>query len=73
MNAQNSGNVSIDIVNTLGQRIFTSTEKITTADFRKEIDLSQGLHPENAVARGIYFIEVKTDNGFARKKILIAD
>ncbi|HYV90596.1 MAG TPA: kelch repeat-containing protein [Chitinophagales bacterium] len=68
-----AGEVSIDIVNTLGQKVFSSEEKITTTDFsegvhsdKKEIDLSD-------VARGVYFIEIKTESEFLRKKILIAD
>jgi hypothetical protein len=67
------GEVSIDVVNTLGQKVFSSSEKIPSRDFKKQIDLSN-------VARGIYFVEIKTENEGAcpdflgvRKKILIAN
>ncbi|HYV90590.1 MAG TPA: LamG-like jellyroll fold domain-containing protein [Chitinophagales bacterium] len=75
------GEVSIDVVNTLGQKVFSSSESRsigTLAHFKKEIDLGD-------VARGVYFIEIKTMNEYAcpacpdyfgdffgvRKKILI--
>jgi len=61
--------VSIDVVNTLGQKVFSSLESRsigTAADSKKEIHLS-------GVARGVYFIEIKTEDEFVRKKILIAD
>jgi len=78
LQSENFGEVSIDVVNTLGQKVFSSEEKIITADFskgvrtyKKEIDLSD-------VANGIYFIEIKTENEGAcpdffgvRKKIVI--
>ncbi|MEO5674781.1 MAG: T9SS type A sorting domain-containing protein, partial [Chitinophagales bacterium] len=58
--------ISIEVVNALGQNIFSSAEKITGDKFKKEIDL-------RSMARGAYFIEVKTINGFARKKIFLAE
>ncbi|HYV90603.1 MAG TPA: kelch repeat-containing protein [Chitinophagales bacterium] len=71
-----AGEVMIDVVNTLGQKVFSSEEPRsigTAADFlqgahsdKEEIDLSD-------VARGVYFIEIKTEREFVRKKILIAD
>jgi len=60
------GEVSIDVVNTLGQKVFSFSKKISSSHFKKEIDLSH-------VARGVYFIEIKTGNEFVRKKILIAE
>ncbi|HYV90618.1 MAG TPA: T9SS type A sorting domain-containing protein [Chitinophagales bacterium] len=63
------GQVSIEVVNTLGQIIFSSTESrsiVTISGFQKEIELSNA-------ASGIYFIEIKTANVFARKKILITE
>jgi len=60
------GEVSIQVVNTLGQKVFSSLQKISAIDFKKEIDLS-------GIARGVYFIEIKTANEFVRKKILIAN
>ena len=63
------GEISIDVMNMLGQKVFSAEEprSIGTADdVKKKIDL-------NDVARGIYFIEIKTEKEFMRKKILIAD
>ncbi|HYV90568.1 MAG TPA: T9SS type A sorting domain-containing protein [Chitinophagales bacterium] len=59
------GEISIEVVNTLGQIIFSSYEKTGGAARNKEIDLGD-------VVRGMYFIEIKTENEFVRKKILIA-
>ncbi|HYV94302.1 MAG TPA: kelch repeat-containing protein [Chitinophagales bacterium] len=68
--------VSISVVNTLGQKIFPAEESRsigTTTDF------SEGVHSDKVeidlsnVARGVYFIEIKTKNEFIRKKLLIAD
>ena len=71
LQSENSGEVSIDAMNTLGQKVFSSQQKNSAADFsegvrtyKKQIDLSNS-------ARGIYFIEIKTENEFARKKIVI--
>ncbi|HYV92138.1 MAG TPA: PKD domain-containing protein, partial [Chitinophagales bacterium] len=58
--------VSIEVVNVIGQKVFSSIEDIFTTHWRKEIDLSD-------VARGIYFIGIKTGTEFIKKKILIAD
>ncbi|HYV90614.1 MAG TPA: kelch repeat-containing protein [Chitinophagales bacterium] len=69
LNGLMADQVSIDVVNTLGQIIFSSTESRsigTTSGFQKEIDLSNA-------ASGIYFIEIKTASVFVRKKILIAE
>jgi len=66
LNGLMAGEVSIDVVNTLGQTIFSSTKNISPSPFKKEIDLSDA-------ARGVYFIEIKTEKEFIRKKILIAE
>jgi len=73
LNGQMAAVVSLCVTNTLGQEVFSSVEKITVADWKKEIDLSDD-------ARGIYFIEIKTKNADAdsdffvvRKKILITE
>jgi len=58
--------ISIAVVNTLGKRVFFSSEKVPSTDFKKQIDLSD-------VARGIYFVWIKAADEFVRKKILIAD
>jgi len=60
-----AGEVSIDVINTLGQKVFSSVEKISFTQFEKEVDLTN-------VPGGIYFVEIKTVNEFFRKKIVIA-
>ncbi|HYV94318.1 MAG TPA: kelch repeat-containing protein [Chitinophagales bacterium] len=73
LNGQMVGDASIDVVNTLGQKVFSSSEKnlpggsqASSYGFKKQIDL-------NNVDRGIYFVEIKTENEFVMKKIVIAD
>ncbi|HYV90612.1 MAG TPA: kelch repeat-containing protein [Chitinophagales bacterium] len=59
--------VSIDVVNTLGQNIFSSSESRSigiASHFKKEIDLS-------GVAGGVYFIVIKSQNIFLKNKIII--
>jgi len=77
-----TGGISIDVVNVIGQKVFSSSESRyigNSSTFsegvhsdKKEIDLSDA-------APGIYFVEIKTENEYAcpdffgaRKKILIA-
>jgi len=66
LNEVGGNEISIDVVNTLGQNVFSCSEKISSSDFKKKIDLHN-------VARGVYFIEVRTKNEFLRKKIFIED
>ena len=66
LNGSMEREVSIDVVNTLGQKVFSSNEKISSTHWTKQIDLSN-------VARGVYFIGIKTENEFVRKKIVIAE
>ncbi|HYV94317.1 MAG TPA: T9SS type A sorting domain-containing protein [Chitinophagales bacterium] len=71
LNGQMVGDASIDVVNTLGQKVFSSSNlprgsQVSSYDFKKQIDLSN-------VARGIYFVEIKTENEFVRKKIVIEE
>src|SRR6185295_13776086 len=66
LQTENSRDVSIDVVNTLDQKIFSYSEKIPSRDFKKQIDLSN-------IADGVYFIEIQTENEFLRKKIVVAD
>ena len=65
LNGFMAGEVSIDVVNTLGQKVFSFSEKISSSHFKKEMDLTDA-------ACGVYFIEIKTENEFVMKKILIA-
>jgi PKD repeat protein len=71
MNGSMIGEVSIDVVNTVGQTVFSTAEEISSSQFKKEINLVD-------VANGVYFIEIKTENNLSypyfstvRKKVLI--
>ncbi len=66
LNGLMADEISIEVVNALGQIVFSSSQSRSSGalDWKKEIDL------RNA-ARGIYFIEIKTNQQFLRKKILI--
>lgn len=61
MNYQIADEVSLSITNALGQELFFIKE---ISPFKKEIRL-------NEVANGVYFIEVKSEKIFFRKKVLI--
>jgi hypothetical protein len=65
LNGQITGDVKIQIHNTLGQVVFSSEEEISSPDWKKEIDVHE-------VAAGIYFIELKTENNFIKKKIILS-
>jgi PKD repeat protein len=58
--------VSIDVMNTVGQLIFSSIESRSpgTSSFKTEINLSDA-------ASGIYFLRIKTPNTFVYKKIIV--
>ncbi|HYV94306.1 MAG TPA: kelch repeat-containing protein [Chitinophagales bacterium] len=67
LNVQIVGEASIDVVNTLGQKVFSSQQSPalwTSVDRKKEIDLRN-------LASGVYFIEIKSQNFFLKKKIII--
>ena len=59
-----TGNLEIEVLNVIGQQVFSSEEQITSPSFKKEMDLGQ-------LADGIYFIEAKTDDLILKKKIMI--
>jgi hypothetical protein len=61
--SENSAAISIDVVNTLGQIIFSSEEKMSS-QAKEEIELK-------SVSSGVYFIEIRTASDFVRKKIVI--
>ncbi len=65
--AMTTGKISIDLVNTLGQKVFSSLESqsIGTSHWKKEIDVSYAV-------RGVYYLEIKSTNLFVRKKIVIS-
>ncbi|HYV90593.1 MAG TPA: PKD domain-containing protein [Chitinophagales bacterium] len=81
LNGLMTNEVSIDVVNTLGQIIFSSAESRSIGSSHLSEGVSQGVltdHTDkkeidlNDAARGVYFIVIKTGNEFVRKKILIA-
>ncbi|HYV90620.1 MAG TPA: PKD domain-containing protein [Chitinophagales bacterium] len=62
-----AGDISIDVVNAIGQIVFSSSESQSIgsgADWKKEINLGD-------VASGVYFIEIKTKDISLRKKIVV--
>ena len=63
-----AGEVSIDIMNTLGQIIFSSAESRSignSTSFKKEIDITR-------FADGVYYIMLQSENIFFIKKLMIA-
>jgi PKD repeat protein len=64
VNAPADAGISIDVVNSLGQNIFSSVEKTSFSSFKKEIDLTEE-------ASGVYFIHVKTNDVLVSRKIII--
>lgn len=68
LNEMSSGEVSIDVMNTLGQKVFSSTgtsEGILMDQLeKKEIDLHH-------LAGGVYFIGIKTQKHILQRKIIM--
>ncbi|HYV90328.1 MAG TPA: SBBP repeat-containing protein [Chitinophagales bacterium] len=72
LNSQMAAGLEIEVMNILGQIVFSSEEKNLSGTFTKAISL-------NNLSGGIYFIEIKSENGLAcpdyfrvKKKIIIA-
>lgn len=70
LNVEMWSKVSIDVIDLFGQIIFSSSQSYPVANSKKEIDL-------NNLAEGIYFIEIKPENGGhdftpVKKKIIVA-
>ncbi len=65
VNGLPSEKISIEVLNTLGQKVFSSEEEIFTPSFIKEISLKN-------ISAGIYFLEIKSENIFLKKKIIIS-
>ncbi len=63
-NNQSLGELSIRVVNPLGKKVYTISDKLTSDHLIKEIDLS-------TIAEGIYFIEIKNEDTSVRKKIVL--
>jgi hypothetical protein len=57
--------LQIKIENMLGQEVFSSTDKIYSPSFKKEIDLT-------GFSDGVYYITLKSENLSLKKKIMIA-
>jgi hypothetical protein len=57
-------NVLLRIINSLGKEISSEVAKMTTAEWKREIDFSE-------VAKGVYFIEIKTKTDLMKKKLII--
>ncbi|HYV94305.1 MAG TPA: kelch repeat-containing protein [Chitinophagales bacterium] len=67
LNGYAGNEISISILNALGQEIYSSELSRSTgtlANWKKEIDLHDA-------ASGVYFIEIKSQNIFLKKKIII--
>jgi PKD repeat protein len=60
--SKNIGSISIQIINTLGQKVFSLQEKISSCDLNKEIILSD-------ITPGVYIMDIKTENNYVRRKI----
>ncbi len=56
--------ISIEVVNTIGQRLITFDEIISASDWKKEISL-KGISP------GVYFLGITSENISLKKKIII--
>ncbi len=59
-----SSEISFEVINTLGQRVFY-LEGISSSDGKQEIDLS-------ATVAGVYFLRIQSENIFLKKKIIIS-
>lgn len=70
-NSEEHSEVSINILNTLGQIVFSAAEKIPSENWTKKIDLCEdAMHCVSAT--GVYLIQIKTGNEFYRKKIVVS-
>jgi PKD repeat protein len=64
MNDFNNDHVSVNVLNALGQKVFTSVDKFSGIKWKKDIDLVD-------LARGVYLIQVKTNNNSWVKILII--
>jgi len=65
MDEEFRGEVSINLVNSLSQKIYSSSENISSSSIKKEITLTK-------FTPGVYFIEVKSSSYFLRRKIILS-
>jgi PKD repeat protein len=67
ISSETSGEISIRVVNTMGEEVCSIADKITSDNWAREIDLSNA-------GNGIYFLEIKNDDKWClRNKIVVAD
>ncbi|MEO5673062.1 MAG: T9SS type A sorting domain-containing protein [Chitinophagales bacterium] len=59
-----TGDASIEVRNAIGQSVFYSNYKISSANRNMDIDLE-------LAQSGIYFITIKTENDFVKKKMVV--
>lgn len=69
VNSEMEGEISLEIVNAVGQQVFSSLEKTSPPITKIQMDLHHQVN--SSVAAGIYIIELKTGHDFLRKKIVI--
>ncbi|MEO5673748.1 MAG: kelch repeat-containing protein [Chitinophagales bacterium] len=63
MQEKSGDEVLLHVMNLLGQTVFSSVEKLSTAEWKKEINLSK-------LESGIYYIEIKTGDAAANTYLL---
>ncbi len=61
---EGNNNLSIQIINTIGQTVYSSKEMLSAADLNREIDLSN-------MAPGVYCIMIDLGSNSIRKKIIV--
>jgi hypothetical protein len=78
LNCQIADELKIEIRNTIGQIIFSSEDRISSADWVTEIDL-RSSDTIDRIPAGVFFIEISVENSsdkrhavIARRKIIIA-
>ncbi len=59
------GNISIEVMNAVGQKVFFTAENISGINWKKEIELSD-------ISDDIYYLEIKSENISLKKKIIIS-
>ncbi len=65
-NNETRSEISIRVVNTLNEEVYTISERIASDQWKGEIDLSN-------LTTGIYFIELKNGDKLVRKKFVVAE
>ena len=55
---------SLSLLNLIGQLVIIDKQELFSGEYVKQVDVSN-------YANGIYFIEVKTDNGVINKKLIL--